>query len=224
MNGTNDGPYAGQGPTGIAVEVTGIHIHRIACGVIAETWNEGDGLGLYQQLGLVPAPTAPTDAAATSAATPAVLAGECQNGTAEENIAIAEQWLDVWNTKDVALYDAIVHPATVHHFGQAPDANGIDALQAGSTAFFTAFPDLELVPEQVIADGNLVAVRFTNTGTHTGSFFGIDATGVEWTYSGINIFRIECGQVVESWSEVDGLGLRRQLGVLNDPTGATPAS
>ncbi|MDQ3442979.1 MAG: ester cyclase [Chloroflexota bacterium] len=56
MNGTNDGDYAGQATTGIRVEVTGIHSHRLACGLIAETWNEGDGLGLYKQLGLLPAP------------------------------------------------------------------------------------------------------------------------------------------------------------------------
>ncbi len=47
MNGTHDGEYAGQAATGIEVEVTGIHIHRIACGLIAETWNEGDSLGLH---------------------------------------------------------------------------------------------------------------------------------------------------------------------------------
>ncbi|MDQ3655431.1 MAG: ester cyclase [Chloroflexota bacterium] len=229
MNGTNDGEYAGQAATGIAVEVSGIHIHRIECGLIAETWNEGDGLGLYQQLGLLPEPVGATPAAEDSAATapqasPANLIGECQNGTAEENVAVAEQYLDVWNSKDVSLFDELAHPDVVHHWGQGVDTTGTSALKASTEAFFMAFPDMVIQFDQVIAQDDLVVIRWTLNGTQTGPFFEIEPTGNEATWSGINIYRVSCGKVVESWSEADGLGLRRQLGVLEDPTGATPAS
>jgi len=233
MNGTNDGPYAGQEATGITVEVTGIHIHRIECGLIAETWNEGDGLGLYQALGLIPAPVGATpvaeDASAVEpAASPAegasTLAGECAAGTPEENIAVAEAYLDVWNSKDLSLFDELAHPEVVHHWGQGADTTGTAALKASTEAFFTAFPDMVMTFDQVIAEDDMVVIRWTLTGTQTGPFFGIEPTGAEATWTGINIYRVECGQVVESWSEADGLGLRRQLGVLEDPTGATPAS
>ncbi|MBA2468632.1 MAG: ester cyclase [Chloroflexia bacterium] len=227
MNGTNDGEYAGQGPTGIAVEVTGIHIHRIECGVIAETWNEGDGLGLYQQLGLLPEPVGGTPVAegttsTSPQATPANLIGACQNGTAEENIAVAEQYLDVWNSKDVSLFDELAHPAVVHHWGQGADTTGTAALKASTEAFFTAFPDMVMTFDQVIAEDDLVVIRWTLNGTQSGPFFGIEPTGTEATWGGINIYRISCGKVVESWSEADGLGLRRELGVLEEA--ATPAS
>ncbi len=229
MNGTNDGEYAGQAPTGITVEVTGIHIHRIECGLIAETWNEGDGLGLYQQLGLLPEPVGATPAADDTTATvpeatPANLIGECQNGTAEENIAVAEQYLDVWNSKDVSLFDEFAHPDVMHHWGQGVDTTGTAALQASTEAFFTAFPDMVMQFDQVVTQDDLVVIRWTLNGTQTGPFFEIEPTGNEATWTGINIYRISCGKVVESWSEADGLGLRRQLGVLEDPTGATPAS
>lgn len=229
MNGTNDGAYAGQGPTGIAVEVTGIHIHRIACGLIVETWNEGDGLGLFQQLGLLPAPVDATPAADETTAippeaSPVNLIGECQNGTAEENIAVAEQYLDVWNSKDVSLFDQFAHPDVVHHWGQGADTNGTAALEASTEAFITAFPDMVMTFDQIVAEDDLVVIRWTLNGTQTGPFFGIEPTGMDATWGGINIYRISCGKVVESWSEADGLGLRRQLGVLEDPTGATPAS
>ncbi len=78
--------------------------------------------------------------------------------------------------------------------------------------------------DQVVAEHDLVVIRWTLNGTQTGPFFAIEPTGMEATWGGINIYRISCGKVVESWSEADGLGLRRQLGVLEDPTGATPAS
>lgn len=229
MNGTNTGEYAGQAPTGIAVDVSGIHIHRIACGLIAETWNEGDGLGLYQQLGLLPEPVGATPAAqeafvATPAATPGTLAGECLNGTEEENIGVAEQYLDIWNTKDVSLFDELAHPNVVHHWGQGADTTGTAALRASTEAFFTAFPDMVMTLDEVIAEDDMVVIRWTLNGIQTGPFFEIAPTGNEATWTGINIYRVSCGKVVESWSEADGLGLRRQLGVLDDPTGATPAS
>ncbi len=222
MNGTNDGEYAGQPATGTVVEVTGIHIHRIECGLIAETWNEGDGLGLYQQLGLVPAPATPTADAQASDATPEVLAGACQFGTAEENIRVAESYLDVWNSKDVSLFDDLAHPQIVHHWGQGPDTSGTAALQASTEAFIAAFPDMVMTFDQVLAEDDLVLIRWTLNGTQTGPFFGNDPTGLEATWTGINIYRISCGKVIESWSEADGLGLRRQLGLLDDS--GTPAS
>ncbi len=229
MNGTNDGEYAGQDPTGITVEVTGIHIHRIECGLIAETWNEGDGLGLYQQLGLLPEPVSATPAADDTTvippeATPANLIGECQNGTAGENIAAAERYLDIWNSKDVSLFDEFAHPDVVHHWGQGADTTGTAALKASTEAFITAFPEMVMTFDQMIAQDDLVVIRWTLNGAQTGPFFGIEPTGMEATWTGINIYRISCGKVVESWSEADGLGLRRQLGVLEDPTGATPAA
>jgi steroid delta-isomerase-like uncharacterized protein len=228
MNGTHDGEYAGLAATGTVVEVSGIHIHRLECGLIAETWNEGDGLGLYRQLGLIPEPVVATPAAdvpaAESEATPAgTLAGECATGTEGDNIAVAEAYLDVWNAKDLSLFDQYAHPKVVHHWGQGADTTGTAALKASTGAFFTAFPDMVMTVEQVIAQGDKVVIRWTLTGTHTGPFFGIEPTGASATWPGINIYRIECGVVVESWSEVDGIGLRRQLGVLEDPTGATPA-
>lgn len=228
LDGTNDGEYAGQPPTGNTVQVTGIHIHRIECGLIVETWNEGDGIGLYQQLGLLPPPVSATPAAAAPAvepaASPAALAGECAVGTANENIAAAEAYLDIWNSKDVSLFDALAQPDVVHHWGQGADTTGTAALKASTEAFITAFPDMVMTFDAFMAEGDMVLIRWTLNGTQTGPFFGIEPTGNTATWTGINIYRIECGLVAESWSEADGLSLRRQLGVLEDPTVATPAA
>ncbi len=75
--------------------------------------------------------------------------------------------------------------------------------------------------EDAITADDMVAVRWSQSAaSHDGPFFGIEATGQPVTWTGINVFRIACGQIVESWSEVDALGMRAQMSVA--PTHATP--
>ncbi|MDQ3655534.1 MAG: ester cyclase [Chloroflexota bacterium] len=159
---------------------------------------------------------------ATPEATPANLSGACVAGTEEENAAVAEAYLDVWNSQDVALFDDVAHPDVIHHWGQGQDTVGREALKASTEAFFTAFPDMVITFDDVIVEDDMVVIRWTITGTQTGPFFELQPTGIEATWSGINIYRIECGQVVESWSEADAVGLRAQLQAPDDV--ATPAS
>ena len=78
-------------------------------------------------------------------------------------------------------------------------------------------PDLEFTVDLVAAEGDLAATLWTATGTHSGEWQGIAPTDREVTWQGINVFRIECGQIVESWGEADHLGLRSQLGATDIP-------
>ena len=75
-----------------------------------------------------------------------------------------------------------------------------------------AFPDLNVVVDQVVAGGDKVAVRWTARGTNTGSGNGIAATGKAVETSGIALFRFENGEVAEEWVSADTLGLMRQFG------------
>jgi predicted ester cyclase len=70
----------------------------------------------------------------------------------------------------------------------------------------------------VITEDDLVVVRWTATGTHTGEFQGVEPTGKQATWTGVGIFRFECGKIVEDWSEVDGVGRLQQLGAIATPT------
>jgi steroid delta-isomerase-like uncharacterized protein len=72
-----------------------------------------------------------------------------------------------------------------------------------------------------VAAGDRVALRWTGTGTHDGEFQGIALTGRRATWTGINLYRIACGWIVEVWSETDGVGRLQQFGVL---PAATPAA
>jgi predicted ester cyclase len=67
---------------------------------------------------------------------------------------------------------------------------------------------------EMIAEGDRVMVRWTSRGTHQGEFNGIPPTGKQVTNSGINIFRIAAGKIVEVWDIFDRLWLWQQLGVL----------
>jgi predicted ester cyclase len=78
--------------------------------------------------------------------------------------------------------------------------------------------------DDMIAEGDKVAVRLRSHARHTGTFMGIPATGKEYTISETHIFRIRDGQVVEHWRDGDMLGLMQQLGALPAPGEATPAS
>jgi steroid delta-isomerase-like uncharacterized protein len=84
-------------------------------------------------------------------------------------------------------------------------------------AFFAAFPGLHISIEDVIAQGDKVAVRITWQGTHQGEFMGIPPTGKPVTVTGINLYRVANGKIVEEWWQEDILGLMQQLGVLPPP-------
>jgi predicted ester cyclase len=86
--------------------------------------------------------------------------------------------------------------------------------------FRSAMPDYHMEIIDLLADGDLVLARFIQSGTQTGELLGIPATGKKATWGEIGILRFAGGQVVESWYNVDMLGLMQQLGVGSASAGA----
>ena len=78
--------------------------------------------------------------------------------------------------------------------------------------------NLGVIDEQ-LAEGDLVASRWTGRGTHQGELMGIPPTGKQVTVSGITISRVKNGKVVEEWSNWDTLGMLQQLGVVPEMAG-----
>jgi steroid delta-isomerase-like uncharacterized protein len=76
-----------------------------------------------------------------------------------------------------------------------------------------AFPDLAVSVDLMVAEGHLVAVRWTARGTNTGTGNGIPATGRKVEVSGTAIFRFEDGRIAEEWTSANTLGLLKQLGL-----------
>jgi len=86
--------------------------------------------------------------------------------------------------------------------------------QAALKGWHQAFSDLSIVPEKVIAEGDLVAIYWIARGTNTGTGNGLPATGKKAELAGITIWRIVDGKIREEWSAFDQLSLMQQLGLL----------
>ena len=77
--------------------------------------------------------------------------------------------------------------------------------------------DIRAALEDVVAEGNKVAVRWTCSGTHKGEYMGIAPTGKQVTWTGMSSHRVEGGKIAESRDEVDNLAMMQQLGVVLPP-------
>ena len=121
------------------------------------------------------------------------------------------------NKRNLAALEELTATNLVDHNrfpGQAP---GLEGVKQAFTMMTTAFPDLHFTVEDQIAQGDRVVSRLTMRGTHKGDFQGIPATGKQATVTGIDIFRIVGGKVVERWGNFDDLGMMQQLGVVPAP-------
>ncbi len=125
--------------------------------------------------------------------------------------AVERLWRDGWNGQDLEVYRDLVSDDIVHHWTSGPDTVGEDAGAERLQAFFSGIPDIEIAWDRIIVDGDLAAARWTLSGTNTGEFNGLPATGRAIEYDGINIFRFTCGEISEMWSEGDIATLQEQL-------------
>jgi predicted ester cyclase len=124
-----------------------------------------------------------------------------------------EKW---WNCGDLELVDEMVAPDYVDHSLEVNrvESAGRSGLKELIAEYRRGFPDMVEVLEDVIAEGDKVVGRFRMRGTHTGSFLGIAATGRQVEMTGIDIYRITIGKIVEMWYNEDLFGIMMQLGVV----------
>lgn len=157
---------------------------------------------------------------AASAAQDATPAGDCPATSAEENTAIVERWFAAWDAGDVDAFDELLADDHSHGWAQGPDTASAADFKERFEGFSSAFSGFETTLDGVMAEGNIVAVRWTTTGTNDGSLFGMEPTSKTVSWTGVNVYRFECGAIVESWSENDFFSLMQQLEVPGIP--ATP--
>lgn len=98
-----------------------------------------------------------------------------------------------------------------------PAAAGVQGISDVVTACRAAFEHLNVTVEDMVAERDRVAARFTARGVHKGSFMGLAPTGKPITMTGIEIFRIENGKIAELWGEANLMGLMMQLGIIPAP-------
>ncbi|MBU0596457.1 ester cyclase [Candidatus Bipolaricaulota bacterium] len=135
----------------------------------------------------------------------------------QEKNKVVARWIieAVWNEGDLGSIGAFVSPTFLFHnvsmIGDIPGVEGYSMFVAGSRG---GFPDATFTIEDVVAERDLVALRVTRTGTHTGDLMGIPPTGAAVTEKSIVIYRFSDGKAAEGWMQYDALGLLVQLGLI----------
>jgi steroid delta-isomerase-like uncharacterized protein len=135
--------------------------------------------------------------------------------TLEENKNIVRRYQEIYNTNELdrlseVLAEDLLTPKIMPGVGQ-----GLEGGKQVHQRTLLGMPDWHTSIEELIAEGDKVVARIRMSGTHTGDFFGIPATGKHVEFTGIYIVRIVNGKIVEHWGEEDGLSLLQQLGVLS---------
>lgn len=133
----------------------------------------------------------------------------------EQNKAAIRKIYEVFSGGDPSVINQIVAAGAVDHEGMPGiDTSGPEGMKRLIAVFRSAFPDLKMSAEDMIADGDKVAARVTMRGTHKGEFMGVPATGKWVEVSGIDIVRFEGGKAVEHWGITDTMSMMQQLGAL----------
>jgi steroid delta-isomerase-like uncharacterized protein len=137
-------------------------------------------------------------------------------GTTENKEVVRRLYEEVLNKRDLAQLDQLAVIDYIEHDPLPGQGAGLQGLKERTTTLIDGLDPMFTV-EDVIAEGDRVAVRWTNAGTNVGDFLGIPATGRSFTIPGIDIYRLENEKLAEHWHVVDMYSQLIQLGLLPAP-------
>jgi len=134
----------------------------------------------------------------------------------EKNKAIARRFSQVWGTGDLEILDELASPELTVHFPAFPQViKGIPAFKERLKRLRSAFGDVDIRIEEEIAEGDQVVLCWSFSGIHQAEFPpSVPPTGKRLKWTGISIYRIVNGKVVDERGEEDLLGVARQLGLI----------
>jgi steroid delta-isomerase-like uncharacterized protein len=121
---------------------------------------------------------------------------------------------EMLNHGNTAVGDELFAADALDHAGFPGQVAGREGFKQAVEMVHNAFDNLRYTIEDMVAEGDRVATRWTLRGTHTGEFLGVLPTGNEVAVEGIHILRFANGQVVECWESWDRLGMLQQLGAV----------
>jgi predicted ester cyclase len=135
----------------------------------------------------------------------------------EANKALARAAISIWTTGDESRIAEVFASDYAMHQHHDPEGSGdldLAAMQGFAREFRQSFPDLRDTIDLQVAEGDLVATRFTSRGTQSGAYHGIAPTGRPMAWTGMVIDRIADGRIRESWGNWDMLGMLQQMGAV----------
>jgi steroid delta-isomerase-like uncharacterized protein len=133
----------------------------------------------------------------------------------EANKAVMHRFTEFINTASERLATELISPNAIFYVPGRPEPlKGPTGYLAVIGMMRAGFPDVQWTLEQMIAEGDGVAARFTMRGTHRGPFFGVPPTGKPIEVQAMNFYRLSGGQFVEERGQPDLLSLLQQIGAV----------
>jgi steroid delta-isomerase-like uncharacterized protein len=137
---------------------------------------------------------------------------------AAENKVVMSRFVEFINTGSEKLAEELISPDAVFHVPGRPEPlRGPAGYLAVIGMMRGGFPDIQWTLEEMIAEDDKVAARFTMRGTHQGTFFGVPPTGKTIAVQAMNFYRLSGGQFIEERGQPDLLGLLQQIGAVPPP-------
>jgi steroid delta-isomerase-like uncharacterized protein len=223
--GTHRGELFGFRPTGRSVSISQIAVTTLRDGRVVKLDHQFDLLGLLEDLGVMtPIEEVPYPAIwalskfarlrRSNAGAAVQRSGD--TSAAVGNAAIAERVLArVFNGHDVDAADALFAPdVRVHHPVSRDTIVGVEGFKDLPRKLLEGFPDLHVVLEHAVAEGDRVGARWTIYGTNNGRYRRVPATGRRVEIPVQEIIHLRDGRISEMWFAINLLGVAQQLGVL----------
>lgn len=137
----------------------------------------------------------------------------------QANKEYARRWNEeIWGKQNLDAIDDLIAKDFVEYGTLSPEpTRGPEGVRASVEMILSAFPDTHVELEDIVAEGDVIAIRATAIGTHEGELMGIEPTGKTIEMLLMAFQRIENGKAVEEWQLVDWLGLLQQLGAIDPP-------
>jgi len=135
--------------------------------------------------------------------------------TPEASKQVLIRFTDFINTASETLAAELISPDAIFRVpGRSEPMRGPAGYLAIIQMMGGGFPDIQWTLEEMVAEGDKVAARFTMRGTHLGTFFGAPSTGKKIAVQALNIYRLSGGQIIEETGQPDLLGLLQQIGAV----------
>ena len=133
---------------------------------------------------------------------------------AEANKAQKRRYIEGFNAQDLDMIDELFDPHYVLHVPGSPDLEGPEALKQMVAESLATLSEPVLTVDDMVAERNKVATRWTMTAIHSGDFMGVPPTDQRITMQGMVIDRFVGGKVVEGWDFFDMYGVMKQMGAI----------
>jgi len=133
--------------------------------------------------------------------------------SAEQNKTVIKKLFDeIMNARKFDAIKDVISSNFTHH-GIPNAKGGPDGFREVMEQFTSAFPDMKINLEHIIADGDMVATRGHWTGTNNGSFMGMPATNKKVNVQFIDVWKLKDGKCQENWVQMDMMGMMQQIGM-----------